>query len=472
MPGLRFLFTVVVLLLLLSALLVGAKEPIQHVSIVHRHGARDAPPLIHKGFADVTQLTPSGETMMQNLGKLLRVTYDSFISSYDPDAYDVFSEDADNCIQSAHGVLQAFCYSSSPFFPIVRHTPMETDWLMGFNHMLPNMYARPQWFFSYRNNDTLARAMLSTAELQTLSSEFGSWCTETPMQCALFAADALQSRITAGNVSTQLQAVFKAKLLPLSYGDNKHKFGFHSTDPYAVVGSPAYSLTAKVLHDAATGDKKVCQYSVHDYAILGVLNVLGGIQLDDIDPKWLPRFGAVLTVTSYRNGNVSFSYAEPQQEAGSRLDYVSGLLPITVHCQTAEGSDYVASTCPLSDVWRHVNRSKPTMADPFCYLRPEDKCDILDAVPSAHCQYYRKYCPNEVCGPSAELDPSRNYTCVSFSKRKLMKNYLLAFILAGVVGAVVGIAIGAFIALLLRRTESREEHRRLVLNAEAGGTTA
>ncbi|RNF27657.1 membrane-bound acid phosphatase 2 [Trypanosoma conorhini] len=410
--------------------------------------------------------------MMQNLGKLLRATYGAFVASYDPAAYDALSEDANSCIQSAHGVLQGLFNPASPLLPIVKYTPVEADWLLGFNHNFPNVYARPQWFFAYRNNDTLARAMLHTVDLQTLSNEFGTWCMETPMRCALFAADALQSRITAGNVSTQLQALFKDKLLPLLRGDHKHRYGFHPTDTYAVVGAPAYSLTAKVLKDAATGDKKVYQYSVHDSALVGVLDVLGGVQLEDMDPKWVPRFGAVLAVTAYRNGNVSFAFAEPEQEAGSSLDYVAGLLPITVRCQTAEGADYAAATCPLDDVWRHVNRSMPTVAHPFCYLRPEDKCDGLDVVPSAHCQYYRKHCPSGVCGPGAELDPSRNYTCVSFSKRKHMKNYLLVSILASGVGAVAGVAIGALIALLLRRTEAKEEQRRLVLNAEAGEATA
>ncbi|EKG02558.1 membrane-bound acid phosphatase 2, putative [Trypanosoma cruzi] len=469
MLRMRFLFLVLALLL---APVMDANAAMTHVSILHRHGARSEPLFPNMGLRDATQLTPNGEIMMLNLGKLLRATYGTFITSYDPAMYDTFSEYFDNCIQSAHGVLRAFFNKGSQFLPIVRHAPAETDWLLGFNHNFPNVYARPQWFFAYWNNDALARGILSTNDIEMLSNEFGSWCAEKPMQCALFAADALQSRISEKSLPQQLQTLFQEKLLPIVYGWNKHTYGFNLEDPYVVIGSPAYTLAAKVLHDAEVGEKKFCHYSVHDSTILGLLNALGAIQLGDTNPRWLPRFGSVLAVTTYSNGNVSFTYAEPQQEAGSSLDYVSGLLPITVRCKTFEGAEYMASTCPLNDVWRYVNRSRPTVADPFCYLRPEDGCDVLETVPSEHCQYYRKYCPIGACGPNAGLDASRNYTCFSFFRRRFTKDYTLASIVAGVCGGAVGLIVGFLISLLLQKTEEKEVRRRRFVQMGTGETNA
>ncbi|KEG13197.1 membrane-bound acid phosphatase 2 [Trypanosoma grayi] len=439
-------------------------ESIKQVSILHRHGARDEPLVIDGQLVwDYAHMTPNGDTMMLNLGKALRRVYGDFISAFDPSVYDALTGDSDRCIQSAQGVLQALFNQGSDFIPVVKHVPKEVDWLMEFNYNFPNVIARPQWNYAFQNNDALAREMLSEDDVRILAGEFGSWCNETPMLCALFAVDALQCRISNTNTTSEtLRRLFEEKLLPIQYGNLKHIYGFNPTDPYAVIGSPAYALAVKIMSDAQRGDKKVYHYSAHDTTVLGALDTFGSIQMDELDPKWFPRFGAVLVVTTYNNGSVSFAYAEPEQEANSSLDYISGLPPVTVRCQAADGKVYVASICPLDDVWRYVNRSKPTVVNRYCYLRPEDRCDVKDAAPSSQCQYYRKHCPEDACGPDAVLDPARGYMCVSVATREKMSHYALSAALAGVIGAATGLLLGILIAFLLARTEAKEELRRLV----------
>lgn len=445
--------------LLLVAVAVRSRPTIKQVSIVHRHGARDGSLFMDgKLVWEFAQLTPNGEIMMRNLGLLLQKEYGAFVSSFDPDFYDVLSGDSDRCIQSAHGVLRAFFNQTLQFVPIVKYGPVESDWLIEFNENFPNVIARSKWFYAYSNNDTLAREKLLEEDIRNLADEFGDWCAKTPMLCSLFAADTIQCRISNGNkISEALLRLFSEKLLSLVYGNNKYTLGFYSTDPYAVTGSPGYTLAAKILRDAQTSAKKFYHYSAHDTTVLGVLNSFGSIQIDDVDHKWLPRFGAVLAVTTYTNGNISFSYAEPEQEAGSSLNYTFGLSPITVRCQTAAGVEYVASVCPVDDVWRYLNRSKPSVANPFCYLTKEDKCDILDALPSPQCQYYRQHCPQDACGSDAVLSVAKNYTCISLSKRNTIGWLIILAIFSCVLCVVIGLFVGVIVASLFPKKKRGEQ---------------
>ncbi|ORC89585.1 membrane-bound acid phosphatase 2 [Trypanosoma theileri] len=451
-------------LLLLPLLAFADTRTIKQLSFVHRHGARDEPLVIDGNLVwDYAQLTPNGEKMMANLGKLLRRVYGTFIPSFSPDEYDLLSGDSDRCIQSAYGVAQSFFNETSNFLPFVKYGPVDSDWLMEFNYNFPNIIARSEWYYSYQNNDTLARTMLSEDDILALASEFGDWCSKTPMLCALFAVDAIQCRISNTNeTSKQLRDIFQEKLLPIQYGSCKHLYAFHPTNPYAVTGAPGYDLAAKMLNDAQGGNKKVYQYSAHDSTVLGLLNTLGGIQLDDMDEKWFPRFGAVLTLTTYTDGNISFGYAEPMQEENSTLDYSLDIPPVSVRCQTASGLVYLSSECPVEDVWRYVNNSKPTVSDRYCYLLPEDRCDVMDTVPSSSCQYYRKHCPKEACGPNAVLDAHQNYICASFAKKEKISHYALSATLSAVIGAAVGVLLGILIAFFLNKLEEKEDRRRLV----------
>ncbi|KAH9599619.1 Histidine phosphatase superfamily [Trypanosoma melophagium] len=451
-------------LLLLPVLALADTRTVKQLSFVHHHGARDEPLVVDGNLVwDYAQLTPNGEKMMVNLGKLLRRVYGDFMPSFDPNVYDLLSGDSDRCIRSAYGVAQAFFKEGSDFVPRVKYDPLDSDWLMEFNYNFPNIIARPEWYYSYQNNDTLARTMLSEDDILTLANEFGDWCLKTPMLCALFATDAIQCRISNTNkTSERLRDLFEEKLLPIQYGNSKHMYAFHPTDPYAVTGAPAYDLAAKMLNDAEEGKKKVYHYSAHDSTVLGLINTFGGIQLDDMDKKWFPRFGAVLTLTTYTDGNISFGYAEPMQDENSTLDYLSGIPPVLVRCQTASGTVYMDSECKLEDVWRYVNTSKPIVLNRYCYLLPEDRCDVMDTVPSSYCQYYREHCPKEACGPNAVLDADQNYICTSFAKKEKINHYALSATLSAVIGAAVGVLLGILIAFFLVKIEEKEDRRRLV----------
>lgn len=471
--------------LCLLSVIAEARELLQ-VSFWHRHGARDAPIMLNGSINwNYAMLTEPGAMMATNLGTFLRQRYMSTYPNFLPTDFPRFYEDAKyfgqtgvdaRCVQTGYGAARFMMGVGSEYnIPFILTTPVLTDYDLSFMDYYPNEAIR-RYTQKFMNNNSLSQSMFTREEFAIIGQYLPdpSICAgEADNYCASLGYDYAQCYMTndGWSMAPGLEALFP-RLLQFQAYSNRFFFGWNKDDPYAPMGSDAYSdvkivldNAMSVLATAAAGEAAtvpiINQYSTHDNVLAGLMSTFGVVPFSSGNyTYWVPRFAEVITVEVYDDGNLSFWWSTPSQDYGSGYIYTE-YRPLEVSCITEAGVTYLSDECPVDDVYRYLNTSAPqwNLIPPNsireCYLAPEDAqtCNYvgLNGVDDTRCGYYRQYCPNNACNweSGLVLDMANGYQCVQVetvvSRKAFWDSTKVA--IPSAIGSFVGAAIlGALLA--------------------------